>query len=292
MRVLIATTDFSQPSMNAVNYAADMAKAINAKLILFDAVPVPVAVSEIPVPEGNLEDMLTEAGRELDTLKDKLILRTAGKIEISTEALMGSFADKIGEISEKYNPFAIVMGISERKPIARFLMGSNTFYAIEKNPNPILIIPEKASFRPIDKIGLASDLEDVTGTIPFKLISEWVSVFKSTLNIIHVNRNGKVQKLSEIGEAISLQNHLNKFHPRFEFLTGDNLAEKLNEYAKEHDLDLLMVAPRHHGFLGLFDKKHSKEIILHQEIPILAIHSRKSQKEVSSITSRDSTKMA
>jgi len=75
-------------------------------------------------------------------------------------------------------------------------------------------------------------------------------------------------------------------------LTGDNLAEKLNEYAKEHDLDLLMVAPRHHGFLGLFDKKHSKEIILHQEIPILAIHSRKSQKEVSSITSRDSTKMA
>src|SRR5665213_2269855 len=158
MRILIATTDFSQPSMNAVNYAADMAKAINAKLILFDAVPVPVAVSEIPVPEGNLEDMLTEAGRELDTLKDKLIQRTAGKIEISTEALMGSFADKIDEISDKYNPFAIVMGIAEGKPIARFLMGSNTFYAIEKNPNPILIIPEKASFRPIDKIGLASDL--------------------------------------------------------------------------------------------------------------------------------------
>ena len=85
----------------------------------------------------------------------------------------------------------------------------------------------------------------------------------------------KQQKSSEIGEAISLQNHLNKFRPKFEFLTGDNLAEKLNEYTKEHNLDLLIVAPRHHGLLGLFDKRHAKKIILHQEIPILAIHSLK-----------------
>ena len=155
MRTLIAATDFSPSSINAVNYAADMAKAINAKLILFNAVPVPAAFSEIPVPEATLEDMLTEAGQELDTLKDKLVLRTTGKVDISTEVLMGSFADKIDEISDKCNPFAIVMGIVEGKPIERFLMGSNTFYAIGKNSNPILIIPEKASFRPINKIGLA-----------------------------------------------------------------------------------------------------------------------------------------
>lgn len=273
MRTLIAATDFSPSSINAVNYAADMAKAINGKLILFNAVPVPVAFSEIPVPESALEDMLTEAGQELNRLKDKLVLRTTGKVDLSTEVLMGSFADKINEISDKYNPFAIVMGIAEVKSIERFLMGSNTFYAVNKSPNPILIIPEKASFRPINKIGFACDLEAVAETIPFKLVGEWVSVFKSALNIIHVSKNSKAQKSSEITEAISLQNHLSKFQPKFEFLTGDNLAEKLNEYTKEHKLDLLIVVPRHHGFLGLFDKKHAKKIIVHQEVPILAIHS-------------------
>lgn len=273
MRTLIATTDFSPSSINAVNYAADMAKVVNARLILFNAVPVPVAVSEIPVPEATLEDMVTEAGQELNVLKDKLVLRTTGKVDISTEVLMGGFAEKIDEIADKCNPFAIIMGIAQGKPIERFLMGSNTFYAISKNPYPILIIPEKASFRPINKIGLACDLEAVAETIPFKLVSEWVSVFKSTLNIIHVSKNSKAQKSSEITEAISLQNHLSKFQPKFEFLTGDNLAEKLNEYTKEHKLDLLIVVPRHHGFLGLFDKKHAKKIIVHQEVPILAIHS-------------------
>ena len=274
MRTLIATTDFSPSSINAVHYAADMAKAINARLILFNAVPVPMAVSEIPVPEATLGDMLTETAQELNALKEKLVLRTTGKVDISTEVLMGSFVDKIDEISDQCNPFAIVMGIAKGKPIERFLMGSNTFYAINKNSNPVLIVPEDASFRPINKIGLACDLETVAETIPFKLVGEWVSVFKSTLNIIHVSNKSKPQKSSEIGEAISLQNHLNKFRPTFEFLTGDNLAEKLNEYTKEHKLDLLIVIPRHHGFLGLFDKKHAKKIIVHQEVPILAVHSR------------------
>jgi nucleotide-binding universal stress UspA family protein len=273
MRTLIATTDFSPSSINAVNYAADMAKTIKARLILFNAVPIPMAVSEIPVPEATLGDMLTEASRELKTLKDKLLLRTNGELDISTEVLMGNFADKIDDISDKCKPFAIVMGIAQGKAVERFLMGSNTFYAINRSPHPILIVPEKACFRPINKIGLACDLGAVVPTIPFKLIDEWVSVFNASLNVIHVSANGKPQGSLEVTEAISLQNHLNKFHPRFEFLTGNNLAEKLGEYSKEHNLDLLIVIPKHHGILGLFDKRYSKNIILHHKVPILSIHS-------------------
>jgi nucleotide-binding universal stress UspA family protein len=273
MRTLIATTDFSQPSINAVHYAADMARVIKAKLVLFNAVPVPMAVSEIPVPEAILEDLLAEAGRGLNALKDTLDLRMTGDVTISTEVLVGNFPDKLNEISDKYNPFAIVMGIAQGKTVERFLMGSNTFYAINRSPHPILIVPEKARFRPINKIGLACDLEAVVATIPFKLIDEWVSAFNATLNIIHVSANGKPQGSLEVAEAISLQDHLNKFHPRFEFLTGNNLVEKLGEYSKEHNLDLLIVIPKHHGILGLFDKKHSKNIILHHEAPILSLHS-------------------
>jgi len=43
-------------------------------------------------------------------------------------------------------------------------------------------------------------------------------------------------------------NHLNEFHPKFAFLTGDNLAEELHEYAREHNLDLLIVVPKNRGF--------------------------------------------
>ena len=38
MKVLIAPTDFSKASINSVNYAADMAFAIKAQLMLFHVV--------------------------------------------------------------------------------------------------------------------------------------------------------------------------------------------------------------------------------------------------------------
>jgi nucleotide-binding universal stress UspA family protein len=48
MRTIIAPTDFSAVSLNAVNYAADLAVAINAELILLHVVQIPITVSEIP----------------------------------------------------------------------------------------------------------------------------------------------------------------------------------------------------------------------------------------------------
>jgi len=272
MRTLVAATDFSGSSIHAAHYAADMAGAIMADLVLFSAVPAPLPISEIPVPEAILSDMMSEAGRKLDDLKAELAARTNGKVDISTVILMGHFAEKIGQISKKYNPFAIVMGIPAGKSIGRFLSGSNTFSVIDKNPDPVLIIPEKSGFRSIAKIGLACDLEAVADTVPFKLLNDWLSVFNSSLDIIHVSRNEKDLQASEMSESLALQNHLKKFHPVFAFLTGDNLTERLNNYGKEHKLDLLIVVPKHHSFAGLFSKKFSREIMVQPEVPVLAIH--------------------
>ena len=43
MKTLIAGTDFSKTSINAVNYFADMAAAINAKLEVLHVTQVPIA---------------------------------------------------------------------------------------------------------------------------------------------------------------------------------------------------------------------------------------------------------
>ena len=42
MKTLLVATDFSNTSLNAVNYAADMAAAINAKLEVLHVMQVPV----------------------------------------------------------------------------------------------------------------------------------------------------------------------------------------------------------------------------------------------------------
>jgi nucleotide-binding universal stress UspA family protein len=272
MKTIIAPTDFSATSRNAANYAADLANFLNANLVLLNVVEVPIAASEIPVSETVFEDMLGMAEQDLDNLGSKLTIRTNGQIEIITRVVMGTVATQIKEVADEYDPFAIVMGKKAGYSLERIMLGSSTLSSVKHNPYPILVVPENIPFKGIRKVGLACDLQDVAETIPFKLLNDWLTVFNPSLDIIHLSKHEEDLKSQDAAESVSLGNHLNKFKPVFHFLHGDKLAERLNEFAREQQLDLLIVVPKKHGFLALLDKKYSGDIITHNDTPILAVH--------------------
>ncbi len=49
MKTLLVPTDFSSVSVNAMNYAVDMAQAINAGIVLLHVYNVPVSFTDSPV---------------------------------------------------------------------------------------------------------------------------------------------------------------------------------------------------------------------------------------------------
>jgi len=54
MQIIIAPTDFSDISLNAVNYAADMAMALHAKLLVLHATEIPFNINEVYAqPKGD-----------------------------------------------------------------------------------------------------------------------------------------------------------------------------------------------------------------------------------------------
>jgi nucleotide-binding universal stress UspA family protein len=272
MKTIMATTDFTPCSVNAVNYAADLAVSLNAKLVLLNVVVVPMAASEVTVTESFFEDMAGMADQDLDNLKSSLKERTGGKIDLVTKVVLGTVAAQIKEVADEYQPFAIIMGKRAGNSLERILLGSSTLSSVKHNPYPILIIPEHVQFKGIHKIALACDLQNVSDTIPFKLLSDWISVFNPTLEIVHLSKREQDFNSLDASESVSLENHLSKFKPVFHFLVGDKLAERLNGYALDQQLDLLVIVPKKHGFLALFDKKHSGDIIVHNNSAILAIH--------------------
>ena len=111
MKTILAPTDFSVSSLNAVNYAADLAYSINAKLVLIHAIPFPIAVSEISVPGDFIDDMMDASQKDMDELFERVQSRTKGKISISTEIKIGSIEQEIENISSRERPLAVVTGI-------------------------------------------------------------------------------------------------------------------------------------------------------------------------------------
>ena len=52
-----STTDFSPVSTNAMNFATDMALAIDASILLFNSYNIPVSYSDVPVLLISVEEM-------------------------------------------------------------------------------------------------------------------------------------------------------------------------------------------------------------------------------------------
>jgi nucleotide-binding universal stress UspA family protein len=275
MKTILAPTDFSTSSINAVNYAADLALSIKAKLVLFHSIPFPIAVSEISVPGDFIDDMMEVGQRDMDELYEKIQLRTKGRISVSTDIKIGTVEQEIEIISAIERPLAIVMGIRIGKSLERALMGSSIFHIMNHVGFPTIIVPENVQFNKINTIGMACDFKNVDEKLPFETITEWLTLFKPNLEIINIGKRDKDFKADQVAESTSLQTRLNAFRPHFNFLTSDNIAKELNEFVSTHPLDLLMVFPRKHGIFNLFRKKNSKSIITHSPLPILSIHDNK-----------------
>jgi nucleotide-binding universal stress UspA family protein len=272
MKTIIAATDFSSSSVNAVNYAADLAIAIDAKLVLMHVVKAPITLSEVPMPGPIFEDMISFENQELQKLGSALEERTGGKINISTELLIGTVEHQISEMSKHQKPFAIAMGFTEGNPVERFFFGSKTLSAAKHLTFPVLAIPENAVFKGIHKIGLACDLEIDDDSFPFEALKKVLSAFNASLDIIRVSKKDRYASPGDLAGSVSFQHQLSRFNPVFHFLHYDKIEEGINEFIKRHHLELLIITSRHHGLFELFNEKHAKKIILHQNVPVLAIH--------------------
>jgi nucleotide-binding universal stress UspA family protein len=270
MKTIIAPVDFSEASLNAAKYAADLALATESKLLLVNVFQIPISVTEIAIPDSVFNEMLDVSRDDLDQLASTLKERTKGKIPIITEVATGTIEGQIEALTLEENPFALVMGIQASSAMERFFLGSNTVHAIRHIFCPILVVPEHAIFKNIRKIGLACDL-DITTDIPFDKVLGWLHAFDASIDIIHLNRSEKATS-TEVSESLSIHNVLNKFRPNFHFLKGKDLSTELREFSFVHELDLLIIFPKLHGVDQIFEEKHSRKIVLHQQIPVLSIH--------------------
>ena len=119
MKTILAPTDFSASSINAVNYAADLASAVNAQLVLFNAVRFPIAISKLSLPDSVMDEIIDMGNNDLEELVNKVKNRTNEKIAISSEVMFGTVEQQIELMSARKRPLAIVMGLKPGKTFQR-----------------------------------------------------------------------------------------------------------------------------------------------------------------------------
>jgi nucleotide-binding universal stress UspA family protein len=264
MQTIIAPTDFSDISLNAVNYAADMALALNANLWVLHAIDLPINVKGF-YDEPN--DYRSESELKLDDLKKDLIKRTGSKTCVQTKQVTGPIENEIIKICSYRKPLAVVMATHGANMKEHLFLESITVYLSKNLEFPLIVVPQNKCFRPVKKILLATGLERLYD-LPVEKIIESVNAFQATLDIVHVYNNE--DKFEVMCARISeLTNYLKKINPQFHFIKNTNVYKGILDFAYKNSSDIILTFPKKHAF---FHKSESKQLIFNAPFAVMAIH--------------------
>ncbi len=274
MKTIIASTDFSPVSLNAVNFAADMAVAIKANILLFHVYSIPVTYSDVPLVLVSVEELKQESEKKLADLKDSLQQILPAGITIATEARLGNTVDEMEIICKEVKPFAVVIGAKGKSNIENIVFGSVALTAIRHLEWPVICIPAGKEYGTgIKKIGFACDFRQIKKTTPVQRIKDIVGELNATLHILNVDHGNKHFD-SETPSQMYLLNELFKdVNPDYHFINNPDVEDGIHEFAEANHLDLIIAIPQKHKLLdGIFKPSSTKQLIFQSRIPVLCLH--------------------
>lgn len=274
MKTIIVPTDFSPVATNALNYAIDVAKKINASLLLLHVYQVPVSYSDVPIMLVSVEELRKAAEERLETLKKEVDHITSGTIKVYTEAKMGNVTDEVETLCKKIKPFAVVMGSKGSSGLERVLFGSNTLSVIRHITSPVICVPPGKEFGTgIKKVGFACDFKNIVHTTPSDTIKTMVKEFGAELHVLNVDYHDKHFSPETPEESALLHTMLEEVKPVYDFIEHRDIEDGINDFAEKNNLDLIITIPKKHKLLdGIFKPSSTKQLIYQSHVPVMCIH--------------------
>jgi universal stress protein A len=141
---ILAPTDFSEYSKQAVECARELAQKFGAKLLLLHVVELPPYLDEgfVPARTGLLEDLQRQASLDLAQV---LLEAQGAKVEISRQVVVGIPYRTIVEVAAAEKVDLIVMATHGRTGLSHLVMGSVAERVVRTAPCPVLTIRPAAA---------------------------------------------------------------------------------------------------------------------------------------------------
>lgn len=268
MKNILVPFDFSHNSRNALEYAAQFARRLDAVLHIFHA------YDRSEVEEG--VKVATTVSAMKDT-KSKM-MKQFGLTDnaVKHHVLQGEFMEEVLQFIETSNIDMIVIGTRGSSGLRELLVGSRTVSLMQEVGSvPMLVIPEKASFTDLKTILLCSDLHEIADDNALDLVKEIALKFDSNVRLAHVQKKGGVKPNYE--EVLERRRETHIFEPEvdctYKKIIASDILEGIRFYMdKKGDNDMVAMVYRSHSFFEtIFGMNHTHEMAYHSTVPLLVL---------------------
>jgi nucleotide-binding universal stress UspA family protein len=272
MQTILVPVDFSPASNNALLYAANLAKVMEAKLFLLHAYMLPTPVSEVPFVMTSAESLQHE---NEDLLKKSAEEITAQfQVEANWEVRIGIASDEIKSLTHEQTIDLVIMGMKGAGSIEK-IIGSTTTNVIRKIKVPVLIVPHDAGYAPVSNIVYASDFTYKKSFHLFDPLLNIAKKFKSVINILHIQLIHTAESAAILMGKKELEDLFAGYNHRFVTIEEKSVTAGINSYLQKNAANLLvMVAHKHDFFERIFSRNHTKEMAYETHTPMLVLQDK------------------
>jgi nucleotide-binding universal stress UspA family protein len=267
---IFAAHDFSKPSKNALNIAAELALKTQSTLFVYHVLSSAAITDNVNLVNFSADISLNRA---MGALKRSVLALKKQFPSLQIESDLGSgflvttITDKIKEI----NPWISVLGVKKRTGFDKMIFGDVCSVLVDKVEVPMLVIPNNYKDLKLDKLSYAWD-GDTLETSQLKPLNTLLGDHTSTLLVLNVTHyDDTVLKKSNTFKS-ALQKMFKSQSVEIKHVMGLDAIKTMEEALLEIQPDLLVVYKHHESFWQrLFHKSFSKKAIQFSHSPVLVL---------------------
>ena len=276
MRKILIPTDFSENSMNAAKYAAELFKHGPSEIYLLYAFADDVYDAKTKMAETDFEDLrkscLEKAEENLEEMRKNLFNFSPNpKHKIIKVAEFGMLVDSVNDWVEKENIDVVVMGTQGETDDKKITFGSNTLQVIKYVKCPVLAVPEVFGEMHPKNILFPTDFLIPYKRRELKLLGTTAKCFAAKIDLLYVSKFPALSLRQQDNKAF-LEASLSENQISFNEKSSKDVTKAINTFVIENPIDMLVMVNTRHSYLeNILYQSTIEKIGLHIDIPFLVL---------------------
>jgi nucleotide-binding universal stress UspA family protein len=272
MKTIIAATDFSPASKNALRFAADMAVDFQTDLLIVHATHIPVVSDVYFDLRMTMEDWKAEDQAQMDKLIIGLRKTYGDDLKISSRLKVGFGPDVIRDSVAKGRIGAVVLGIAHAEKFNQVVFGSTATDLVGTVACPVIIVPEKAKYKQWKSIEFAFDQHHIPAGKGLRVLKEIADTHHSKLHFVNVmdtpfieGDDSTLKPLYKSFKGIEMKTHFLPYLP-------NRLEDSILDWGRRNKTSALALVARKHNVLWrMFNERTTKKIAFNSSVPIIVL---------------------
>jgi nucleotide-binding universal stress UspA family protein len=273
MKTILFPTDFSPVAGNALRFAFLLAERLEARIDLLHVYHyqlIDIDLMPNPVLQAMEREQLSVAKDSFQRYARQLQGNLAKEVPVAFHIEQGFAVEEIVAKAKELAPDLIVMGATGASNLIEEVFGSTTSGVLQQVNASVLVVPKRASYQPIRRIALATDLRP-SEPQPVSRLIEWTRLLGAEVYRVHITSSDR--KAEVIPASYPQPQSTNPFEQiPLHVLPHDQVLEGLDEFIRHQQIDIMALIPHKRSFWEQWwHPSLTRRMLLHAHTPVLAV---------------------